>query len=137
MKIGNLTINPNADGTSSNAENNSEQQQGYDESENDMEKKVGPWKRIDSDAPEKEVVERKPEPVATGAASTPSTYIPPSLRNQPPQQPLQAARLRSKAAPDIHNEESFPTLSGSRSEQKGYCYLSCLFFLNKHIHSFF
>lgn len=96
-----------------------------------MDKKVGPWKRIDSEAPEKEVVERKPEPVSTGA-STPSTYIPPSLRNLPPQQPLQAARLRSKAAPDIHNEESFPTLSGGRSsDQKGYCYFTIIIFLSK------
>lgn len=89
-----------------------------------MDKKVGPWKRIDSEMPEKEVVERKPKPevVSTGAA-TPSTYVPPSMRNQPSQQPLQASRLRSKAAPDIHNEEFFPTLSGARgSEQKRYVF---------------
>lgn len=62
-------------------------------------------------------MERKaPEPTPT-APPTSNTYVPPSLRNLPAQQPLQPTRLKSKAAPDIHSEEFFPTLSGGKSQE--------------------
>lgn len=121
LKIGNLTINSNAEGASGNPENNPEQQQQYDESGNEIEKKVGPWKRMDNKE-EVEVVkeEKKPDPVpivTTPNVTSGGTYIPPSLRNQQPVQPLQPSRLRSKVAPDIHNEEFFPCLSGSKDKK--------------------
>ncbi|XP_022913807.1 protein CDV3 homolog isoform X2 [Onthophagus taurus] len=119
LKIGNLTINSNGDGTIDCGENNGEQQQRYDESGNEVEKKVGPWKRIEvvpvEVQPEKEV-RKAPEPPA--AVST-SAYVPPSLRNVQQPQPLHQVRGRSKAAPDIHNEEQFPTFAGSKSDKRG------------------
>ncbi|KAJ8968198.1 hypothetical protein NQ317_006800, partial [Molorchus minor] len=91
LKIGNLTINPNAESSTG----------------QEIEKKVGPWKRIDATVEiqeEQPKVEKKVEPqpnVVKGA------YVPPSMRNIG-QTPIQPSRLKSKAAPDIHNEEYFP-----------------------------
>lgn len=62
--------------------------------------------------PEKEEKKTEPPPTST------SVYIPPSLRNAPQQQQVQHPRNRGKTAPDIHNEEYFPTLSGSKSDKR-------------------
>lgn len=113
LKIGNLTINPNAEGNIDGTESNNEQQQRYDESGNEVEKKVGPWKKIEKTVeppPEKEEKKTEPVPVTSGA------YVPPGLRNVPQQ--VQHPRTRGRAAPDIHNEEYFPTLSGSKPDKK-------------------
>jgi len=127
LKIGNLSIN-SPEGNGGNTENFSEQNQG-DETGSEIEKKAGPWKRIDSEMAEREI-EKKTEPVpavstpvaaAAAAAAPPATsvYVPPGMRNpQQQQQPLQSSRLRSKAAPDIHNEEYFPSLASSKSDQR-------------------
>lgn len=130
LKIGNLTINSGSgEGNANTQDSTSEQQQGYD-SGNDSEKKVGPWKRLDVDAapeeqipPPKQPEPAKPPPSKTSAQSTTtSAYVPPSLRGQQlqqqQQQSLQPSRLRSKVAPDIHNEEYFPTLAGSKSDRR-------------------
>lgn len=119
LKIGNLTINTNADGSSGSAENNSEQQQiQYDDAGNEIEKKVGPWKKVDVEVVEKEEkkIESQPPPPSQ-IVSSGGAYIPPSKRNQPQQTAVQPSRLRSKVAPDIHNEEYFPTLSGSKDRK--------------------
>lgn len=123
MKIGNLTISSNADGNQSNVENNSEQQPVYDDSGNEVEKKIGPWKKVnvemnvekenDKTVDVQEPVHQQPQQ----QQSQQSVYISPALRNQPAQ-PVQQSRLRSKAAPDIHNEEYFPTLSGSKNTDR-------------------
>lgn len=87
---------------------------GQEESGNDQDKKSGPWKRMASSEqpapppePEKPV-EPPPSRATTGG------YVPPHLRNQTASQVSQPSRLKSKTAPDIHNEEFFPTLSGSK-----------------------
>uniref|UniRef100_V5GTU4 Protein CDV3 n=1 Tax=Anoplophora glabripennis TaxID=217634 RepID=V5GTU4_ANOGL len=115
LKIGNLTLASNTEGNTDPKETYTEQQQ-EDESGQDIEKKVGPWKRIDpnevQEEPKKE--EKKVEPpsnVVKGA------YVPPSLRSSGQPQ-IQTSRLKSKAAPDIHNEEYFPTLSKTGEHKK-------------------
>lgn len=120
LKIGHLSISGNGEGSAGNADGNSESNEGADSSGNENDKKSGPWKRMDKDAPapppevEKPVVEVQPP-------SRPSTggYVPPHLRNPQQQQPQQPSRLKSKAAPDIHNEEYFPTLSGGKPNEPG------------------
>lgn len=84
----------------------------------EMERKVGPWKRIDANAevpeePKPQIVEEKaPQP-----QQKTSSYVPPSLRNAG-QPVVQQTRQRSKAAPDIHNEEFFPTLMKTGDHKK-------------------
>lgn len=126
LKIGNLTIGGNSDGVSGAAENSSgDQQTDGEDAGQESEKKSGPWKKIDESsggqqAPQevKEEVKapeaKKPDPPAkTGA------YLPPSMRNPAPQQhQMPPSRLKSKAAPDIHNEEFFPTLSKTSDHKK-------------------
>ncbi|KAJ3647535.1 hypothetical protein Zmor_019406 [Zophobas morio] len=117
LKIGNLTIASPPEGSTGATEASTEQQTGCDEAGPDNEKKVGPWKRVDVEVQEEPVkVEKKPEapPVKTIGGA----YVPPSMRNQSQQAPVQPSRLRSKAAPDIHNEEFFPTLSKTSDHRK-------------------
>ncbi|XP_044265082.1 protein CDV3 homolog [Tribolium madens] len=120
LKIGNLTITSPTDGSTGATETSTEQQQGFDEAGQESEKKVGPWKRVDVEVQEEpvKVPEKKPEPppVTKGIGGA---YVPPSMRNQPQQShQSQPTRLRSKAAPDIHNEEFFPTLSKTSDHKK-------------------
>ncbi|GJQ76425.1 hypothetical protein Trydic_g2140 [Trypoxylus dichotomus] len=115
LKIGNLTINSNGEGNIDGAESSNEQQQRYDESGNEVEKKIGPWKKIEvpeQPVSEKEEKKTEPPPSSTGV------YISPALRNVQQQQQVQHPRARGKTAPDIHNEEYFPTLSGSKSDRR-------------------
>ncbi|KAI4467567.1 protein cdv3 [Holotrichia oblita] len=114
LKIGNLTINPNGEGTTDGTQNSDEQQQRYDESGNEVDKKVGPWKKMDVPEPPPEKEEKKTEPPPTPSG----VYISPGLRNVQQLQQVQHPRNRGKTAPDIHNEEYFPTLSGSKSGQR-------------------
>ncbi|KAK5648444.1 hypothetical protein RI129_003336 [Pyrocoelia pectoralis] len=121
LKIGNLSIN-SPEGAPGSAENFLEQQQG-DESGSEVDKKAGPWKKIDSETSEV-ATEKKTEPIistpTTTASSTPNVYVPPVMRNsqQQQQQQLSSSRLRSKMAPDIHNKEYFPSLTGAKSDQR-------------------
>lgn len=107
LKIGNLTIQSPPEGTAP-KEPTDEQQQEIEPGQ-DSDKKVGPWKRIEVS----EVIpqeEPKVEKKVAAPSNAKGTYVPPCLRNtgQPQVQP---SRLKSKVAPDIHNEEFFPTLS--------------------------
>ncbi|KAL3288381.1 hypothetical protein HHI36_002829 [Cryptolaemus montrouzieri] len=102
LKIGNLTINQNSDGSQGNNELNSEQQQGDDVGQQ-SEKKAGPWNKLE------EVQEVAPPP----KVEEKKAYVPPSLRNQP-----QPSRIRTRGAPDVHNEELFPTLSKTNEYRK-------------------
>lgn len=101
----------------SNTEASSEQTQS--DMGNEIEKKAGPWKHIQAEEEQEEVVEVvKPEaPPSDGRM--PSAYVPPSLRNQ--QQPSQLKKVRwgkGGTAPDIRNKEFFPTLSGAKTVEK-------------------
>ncbi|XP_018320158.1 protein CDV3 homolog [Agrilus planipennis] len=118
LKIGNLTIN-SQEGSSGNSENTSEQRPG-EEGGGEFERRTGPWKQISAQhAEQEEKKEKKPEPVSQPTpTSTPGAYVPPSMRNQPPQQTLQTSRLKSKTAPDIHNEDFFPSLSSTKTDRK-------------------
>ncbi|CAH1364463.1 unnamed protein product [Tenebrio molitor] len=126
LKIGNLTIASPTDGSTGATETNTEQQQGFDDSGQDNEKKMGPWKRVDSEVQEEpvKVVEKKVEPPAPKPGPG-GAYVPPSMRNQSSQPQIQPSRLRSKAAPDIHNEEFFPTLSKTSDHRKVKVFLHC------------
>ncbi|XP_072391688.1 protein CDV3 homolog [Diabrotica undecimpunctata] len=116
LKIGNLTIGQNSESSTTGAKETTEQQQ-EDEPGQDAEKKSGPWKRIDVGEAEVEKVEYKPEPILPNVSKT-GTYIPPSLRSSGQTQ-VQSTRLnRTKAAPDIHNEEFFPSLSGDHKKNR-------------------
>lgn len=126
LKIGNLTMNTNNEGVAGNVgETNTEQHaQGSDEPGQESDRKVGPWKKIDSseqpqvvEEPPKVVPEKKPEQQAPVTKS--GAYVPPGMRNPTaPQYQTPASRLKSKAAPDIHNEENFPTLSGDYKKNR-------------------
>ncbi|XP_026473211.1 protein CDV3 homolog [Ctenocephalides felis] len=74
-------------------------------------KVVGPWKKISETAPV--VIEEKVEKPAP--AKPTGGYVPPALRNQSSSNRT-VNRNKSRAAPDIHNEEFFPTLSSSKNE---------------------
>ncbi|KAK9877541.1 hypothetical protein WA026_018648 [Henosepilachna vigintioctopunctata] len=107
LKIGNLTINQNNDGSQGNTESNSELLEGDDVGQQ-SEKKAGPWNRkeeVQEVVPVK--VEEKKPVVKSGA------YVPPSLRNQP-----QPTRPKMRGAPDVHNEELFPTLSKTNDHRR-------------------
>lgn len=134
LKIGNLTINSELENQNTGQDSNYEQQETtYDEAGNEVEKKVGPWKRMGNEstgsaattqgqqqtqADYSRVEERRQESAPTTNVVS-GTYVPPSKRNQPSQpQSMQSSRLRSKAAPDIHNEEYFPTLSGAKEQKQ-------------------
>lgn len=113
LKIGHLSISATGEGSTGNTDGGTEAPAGTDESGNEPDKKSGPWKRVNTEqapAPvEPEKPAEPPQRQPTGG------YVPPHLRNQSSQQ--QPARLKSKTAPDIHNEEFFPTLSGSKSSE--------------------
>lgn len=113
LKIGNLTIGQNADGIVNPAESNNENQQN-DEIGQDSDKKSGPWKRVEvaaaAAAPEEPKKEVAP-PAKVG------TYVPPNMRFQQNRH-LQPSRLKTKAAPDVHNEELFPTLAKTNDYKK-------------------
>lgn len=125
LKIGNLTINPQSE-NGAGADGSETQEIIYDEAGNEVEKQVGPWKRMESThvgggEPPKVVEEKKPDPTGPMPNVVGSAYVPPSKRNQPDhhqERTLQPTRLRHKAAPDIHNEEYFPTLAGNKDGRR-------------------
>lgn len=110
-----MTIQSPPEGVTGTKESADDQQQ-ETESGQDMERKVGPWKRID---PTAEVPEEPPKIVEEKVQHPQQnkSYVPPSLRNAG-QPPVQQNRHKSKVAPDIHNEEFFPTLS--KTDHKKY-----------------
>ncbi|XP_056638663.1 protein CDV3 homolog [Diorhabda carinulata] len=117
LKIGNLTIGQNVESSNTGAKEISEQQP-EDEPGQETEKKSGPWKRIDVTEVEVEKVEVKTDPILPNVSKT-GAYIPPSMRGSGGQTHVQPTRLnRSKAAPDIHNEEFFPSLSGDHKKNR-------------------
>ncbi|CAH2003615.1 unnamed protein product [Acanthoscelides obtectus] len=85
----------------------------------ESERKVGPWKRIEHNEAQPQVEEppqeKRPEPQQPNVVK--GAYVPPSMRagagGGGPQLQQQHSRLKSKVAPDIHNEDFFPTLSKS------------------------
>ncbi|XP_069692461.1 protein CDV3 homolog [Periplaneta americana] len=118
LKIGNLQIN---EGEGDPGEGEEEEEQEMEENEaGEMvpRRKVqaGPWKMVSQpqpvaiEAPEPQVVEKRPE-----GTSGSSSYVPPHLRNQPKESSHASPRTRSRAAPDISSEEYFPSLSAAKS----------------------
>jgi len=117
LKIGNLQI----EGEDNIGDGEEEEEQEMEENEaGEMvpKRKVqsGPWKVVNQPQPaaaevsEPQVVEKRPE----GPTGT-SSYVIPHLRNQPKEPSHASPRTRNKAAPDINNEEYFPSLSASKS----------------------
>lgn len=116
MKIGNLTLNANTEANTGPKEQNVEQQE-ENESGQEADRKVGPWKKIDpNEAPEEPKVEKKVE--APPPKPSTGSYVPPGLRGASSQPQVQPSRFKSKTAPDIHNEESFPILARSGDFKK-------------------
>lgn len=107
-----MSISSTGEGATGNNDS-SEAPAGHDDAGNEPDKKQGPWKRI----AQEQQVQPPPEPEKpveppprSGAAGG---YVPPHLRNKSSQ--IQPSRnQKTKVAPDIHNEEYFPTLSGSK-----------------------
>lgn len=128
LKIGNLTIGANQESSSANQETGSGDQPEGSETGQETERKAGPWKRIDvQDLPPPVVQEEAPRPVEkkpeapAPASSTGSVYKPPSMRfqsSQPSSAPSSRLRGNKGGAPDIHNEDFFPTLSKSGENKK-------------------
>lgn len=118
LKIGNLTINSSAEGTQGVPEASTEQQPGSEETGFDVDRKVGPWKRVDVEVMQQEEPAKVEKKAVEVPAKQGGAYVPPSLRNQSQQPQVQPSRLRTKAAPDIHNEEYFPTLSKTSDNRK-------------------
>ncbi|CAD7076622.1 unnamed protein product [Hermetia illucens] len=82
---------------------------GSDGEENTTEgRKPGPWKKV---VPPDDVVETAPIDNKTPN----KIYITPALRNQPLPR---ATKARNRAAPDITNEDYFPTLGAARPEEQ-------------------
>lgn len=113
-----MTIQSPVEGVTG-AKESSDEQQEESEPGQENEKKVGPWKRIDAsnEIPEepKVIVEEKVQ--HQQQPQTKQSYVAPSLRNIG-QAPVQQSRVKSKTAPDIHNEEFFPTLSKTGDHKK-------------------
>ncbi|XP_067003324.1 protein CDV3 homolog [Anabrus simplex] len=120
LRIGKLQINDiEADGGG--GEEDEQVMEENEAGEMVLRKKVqsGPWKIVNAqqEQPSHEVqeptyVEKRPE----REIHTSSTYVPPAKRNQPKELSHASPRGggKSKAAPDINNEEFFPTLSASK-----------------------
>lgn len=78
----------------------------------------GPWNKIQQMPTEPEpVIETKPEPLQIVPQS--GGYIPPHLRGKQEVKPSPRVQpgSRRRNAPDIKNEESFPTLAAAVSEE--------------------
>nr|CAH7746233.1 unnamed protein product [Callosobruchus chinensis] len=125
LKIGNMTIGSNADDNASTTKTSSNEQQQEDDQGPESDRKVGPWKRIEPNEGSQTQVEeppkqeKRPEPQQPNVVK--GAYVPPSMRagaggGGPQQQ--QPTRLKSKVAPDIHNEDFFPTLSKTNDHKK-------------------
>ncbi|CAG9760285.1 unnamed protein product [Ceutorhynchus assimilis] len=128
LKIGNLTINANQDNIGHQESGSGDQQEGLEHSE-DAERKSGPWNRMDStnqaeeenpSPPPKVVVVEKPT-IPEPSTGLKTTYKPPALVRSLNATSAAPARLRGNrgAAPDIHNEDFFPTLSGKKKSGEG------------------
>ncbi|XP_043505766.1 protein CDV3 homolog [Polistes fuscatus] len=113
LKIGNLSVKETVDVESDDERGTGDNSSDGETGENTA--KSGPWKKPEvPQQQQQEVVEVVTTP-ATAAPATPtsmhSSYVPPHLRN-PTAMTSSAPRSRAKnAAPDIHSEEYFPTLS--------------------------
>lgn len=122
MKIGNLTINANEVQNSANQDSGAGDQTEGGEQTGDADKRSGPWKRMDVQSDTAPVEEpqqpQAPEPQPT---SEKKTYRPPSMRyqsSQPTSTPSGRLRGNKGVAPDIHNEDFFPTLSKSGENKR-------------------
>lgn len=74
----------------------------------------GPWKKV---IPAEEVTQI-PMPAAAPASGGSSVYISPALRNSQNVSALRMNKLRKGTAPDITNEDYFPTLGAARPEEQ-------------------
>ncbi|KAF7270588.1 protein CDV3 homolog [Rhynchophorus ferrugineus] len=119
LKIGNLTINADQDNSSGNQETGSGDQQDGNELGHDSEKKSGPWNRMGAQAETVAVEEPPPKPTVEKKSEAPaSAYVPPSMRSVYKTQVTSRTWSGKGSAPDIHNEDFFPTLSKSNELKK-------------------
>ncbi|XP_046403193.1 protein CDV3 homolog isoform X2 [Ischnura elegans] len=128
LKIQNLQLSdPEEEGEDDEEEEEHENEAG----EKVMRKKVpaGPWKMPQPEKPEevseedkdeeKGNEEKKDDKPAGSDETGGSSYIPPHIRfaQQQPLAPMKMGRGKPKTAPDINNEEYFPTLSASKTAE--------------------
>ncbi|XP_044738378.1 protein CDV3 homolog isoform X1 [Chrysoperla carnea] len=131
LKIGHLSINADGNSGNSGSDNQGGDNSGLGDggsdsgstsgdvnnSQNDGNQTKGPWKRVQQHQ-EPAPVEVAPATVAqTSSTDTKGGYVAPHLRGNRNALNLtqSGGRTRNKAAPDIHNQEYFPTL-GSASK---------------------
>lgn len=133
LKIQNITLNEQDNNEAEN-ESDGDEELGMEENEaGEMVPRrkaaAGPWKVMaqpsaqeepsanETERPQEEDIITK-APLRSGGTVSGGTYIPPSLRNQPP--PMSFANIRSqkaKTAPDMNSEALFPTLSAASSAE--------------------
>lgn len=109
LKIGQMQIK---DDYSDYSDDNGEENEGGDVSKG---RKTGPWNKgsAKKETEQQPPQQPKPEPVQPEKSKL---YISPALRNQANQPLLRPINLRKGAAPDLANEEYFPTLGSVRPE---------------------
>lgn len=74
---------------------------------------TGPWKKVVDESSQQIQEPEPPQPQPVLQKS--SKYVSPAFRGQMSQRPV---KLRNKDAPDITNEEYFPTLGAARPEEQ-------------------
>lgn len=125
LKIQNLTIQDLDNDDNNDGENEGDMEE--NEQGEMVPKKKGPWKVIDhssdnvalpQQAPKQEEKSKEDASSSNSLGTGKSNYVPPHLRNQ--QQVTRERPTRSKpGAPDITNQEYFPTLSAANNESVG------------------
>ncbi|XP_055919233.1 protein CDV3 homolog [Eupeodes corollae] len=114
LKIGQLTINEDE------MNNQKDETENYDDEDNEGNENLqlfdskgnGPWKKV---IPAEEVTQI---PMPVGPATGTSVYISPALRHSQNSSSLRMNKLRKGIAPDITNEDYFPTLGAARPEEQ-------------------
>uniref|UniRef100_A0A0K8TNY5 Protein CDV3 homolog n=1 Tax=Tabanus bromius TaxID=304241 RepID=A0A0K8TNY5_TABBR len=108
LKIGQLTISEEEQNATNNDQDGDNGNEGYSDVEGhpgSSERKTGPWKKV---TPAEEVTQI---PVDMEKSKV---YVTPALRSQT----AKAPKVKNRAAPDITNEEYFPTLGAARPEEQ-------------------
>lgn len=112
LKIGQLTINEDEHNQRDEGENYDDEDNEGNENGQYEHKGNFPWKKV---IPAEEVTQI---PMPTGPATGASVYISPALRNSQNISALRMNKLRKGVAPDITNEDYFPTLGAARPEEQ-------------------
>lgn len=115
LKIGQLTINEDEQNQQDDGDSNDDEENEANDNYNVYDSKGnGPWKKV---IPAEEVTQI-PMPATTPASGGSSVYISPALRNSQNVSALRMNKRRKGTAPDITNEDYFPTLGAARPEEQ-------------------